>query len=239
VDEERSEKATPEAKGSLGRLQDAAARVAFLAATLSVGAAVGLTFSLGAWLGTAAALVGMLLAARRRRPALALGVLTLCGALGTGVLSEMGLLPERVNPFRATSGVRVELWLSSLAMLRDHPLLGVGLDNFGYLYYHVYLRPGGTPEPNLSHPHNWVLHLWLQIGLLGLIAFCWLLWRLFTNLRSALDAPATRWLAVGIVGAAVDTLIHGLLDNSYFLTDLAFLWWILLSLGATVVQVNR
>jgi O-antigen ligase len=118
-------------------------------------------------------------------------------------------------------------------MLRDHPLLGVGLDNFGYLYYHVYLRPGGTPEPNLSHPHNWVLHLWLQLGLLGLLAFGWLLVRLWARLRTA-QAVSPTWLAVGVIGAVTDTLVHGLLDNSYFLVDLAFVWWLCLAIGAGV-----
>jgi len=44
------------------------------------------------------------------------------------MLRFAGALPERLNPVRQTGGFRLDLWLSSLEMLRDHPLLGVGLD---------------------------------------------------------------------------------------------------------------
>jgi len=136
------------------------------------------------------------------------------------------LLPERLNPLRQAGGIRVDLWLSSLAMLRDHPLLGVGLDNFTYLYQQVYIREGGIAEPNLSHPHNWLLHWWLETGLLGLVAFVWLVvrfWQLAVKQRG--------WLVAGAMGAMADTLVHGLIDQSYFLVDLAFVFWLVLALA--------
>jgi O-antigen ligase len=119
----------------------------------------------------------------------------------------------------------VDLWLSSLAMLRDHPLLGVGLDNFSYLYQQIYIREGGMAEPNLSHPHNWLLNFWLELGLLGLISFLLFqgrFWRLALRQRG--------WLIAGAAGAMADTLVHGLIDQSYFLVDLAFLFWLTLLL---------
>jgi O-antigen ligase len=146
------------------------------------------------------------------------------------LLSVAGLLPERLNPLRASSGFRLDLWLSSLQMVKDHPLLGIGLDNFVYLYQQVYLREGGAAEPNLSHPHNWVLHVWLQLGLLGLAAFLWLLWRFLRHSYRGLSDPSRRWVAAGSLGCMADTLVHGLIDNSYFLVDLAFIFWLTLAL---------
>src|SRR6185295_12766049 len=100
-------------------------------------------------------------------------------------------------------------------MLRDHPVLGIGLDNFVYLYQQVYLREGAAAEPNLSHPHNWVLHVWLELGLLGMVAFGWLL---VTFARLVRDGRG--WLVAGAAGATLDALVHGTIDNSYFLVDL-------------------
>jgi O-antigen ligase len=110
--------------------------------------------------------------------------------------------------------------------------LGIGLDNFAYLYQHVYLREGAAAEPNLSHPHNWLLHVWLELGLLGLVAFGWLVARFWFCARAAQSNIETRWVVAGAAGAMVDLLIHGLIDNSYFLVDLAFVFWLSLALVA-------
>ena len=37
-------------------------------------------------------------------------------------------------------------------------------------------------------------------------------------------------MVAGAVGAMVDLLVHGLIDNSYFLVDLAFVFWLTLAL---------
>lgn len=197
-------------------------RLACVPAVL-VGVALLLTFSSGAWLGALASSVAVLLALGYRRFAIPLGVAGVLALAAVSTLAVVGVLPERFNPLRQAGVIRIDLWLSSLAMLRDHPLFGVGLDNFTYLYQQVYIREGGTAEPNLSHPHNWLLHFWLELGLLGLIAFLWLVarfWQL-ARLRGG-------WLAAGLIGAMTATLVHGLIDQSYFLVDLAFLFWLFL-----------
>jgi O-antigen ligase len=117
-------------------------------------------------------------------------------------------------------------------MIRDHPLLGVGLDNFVYLYQQFYLREGAAAEPSLSHPHNWILNFWLSLGLLGLIAFVWLVVRFF---RQALPGRR-RWVIAGAIGAMADMLVHGFIDNSYFLVDLAFLFWLCLALSEDRIE---
>jgi O-antigen ligase len=208
------------------------ARAALLPAAV-VALALLLTYSSGGWLGAAAAAVAVVGALGWKRLAVTLAaiagmVVVVVGSLavaGANGLAIGSLLPERINPLRQAGGIRVDLWLSSLAMLRDHPLLGVGLDNFSYLYQQVYIREGGVAEPNLSHPHNWVLHFWLEMGLLGMAAFVWLVVRFFQ-----LALRQRGWLVAGAVGAMVDTLVHGLIDQSYFLVDLAFVFWLMLAL---------
>jgi len=194
-----------------------------------VAVALLLTFSTGGWLGAAVALVAVLVALGRRQAALRLGGVAAAGLLAVSLLSLAGVLPERLNPLRQTGGFRVELWSSTFDMIRGHPLLGVGLDNFVYLYQQVYLHEGAAAEPNLSHPHNWLLHLWVQLGLPGLLAFLWLVGRFAAEARRALRRPGSRCLVAGAVGALADMLAHGLVDNSYFLVDLAFVFWLTLA----------
>src|SRR5439155_3382614 len=140
----------------------------------------------------------------RRAVAFRLGLGAAVVLAVVSALALFGVLPERLNALRQTGGFRLDLWQSSLEMVRDHPLLGIGLDNFAYLYQQVYLREGAAAEPNLSHPHNFVLDFWLSLGVLGLIAFVWLLARFWRSAVPALRDPDRRWLVAGALGAIVD-----------------------------------
>ena len=197
-----------------------------------VGLALVLTFSTGGWLGGLAGALVVVAALSHRRLALRAGAAAILALVVVSGLAIGGVLPERLNPLRQTGGFRLDLWLSSLDMLRDHPLLGIGLDNFAYLYQQVYLRQGAAAEPNLSHPHDWLLQFWLDLGLLGLVSFGWLVWRFARAARRSLllREAHDRWLVAGALGAMVDLLVHGLIDNSYFLVDLAFVFWLTLAL---------
>jgi O-antigen ligase len=190
-----------------------------------VGLGLLLTFSTGGWLGGIAAALVVVAALGHRRFALRIGSFAVAAMLVVSALAIVGRLPERLNPLRQTGGFRLDLWLSSLQMVRDHPLLGVGLDNFVYLYQQIYLREGAAAEPTLSHPHNWVLNFWLSLGVLGLLAFVWLLFRFWRSAR-----PQRTWVVAGALGAMADMLVHGFIDNSYFLVDLAFIFWLCLAL---------
>src|SRR6185503_8165765 len=88
-----------------------------------VALAVLLTFSTGGWLGSGVATIVVIAALGRHRPALGLGMVLTLGLVLISGLAVAGVLPERLNPLRQTGGFRLDLWLSSLQMRRDHPLL--------------------------------------------------------------------------------------------------------------------
>jgi O-antigen ligase len=233
-------------------------------AWLTIGAVLGLgllfTFSRGAWLAVVVACLA--LAALRTRGRWIIAAAAVVVAI---VLVYRG--PQTVDALRSghsnTVQRRLYLWQSSARMIRDHPLVGIGPDNFLHYYaprHQLYLQcapgqgymdPRASVEPCLSHPHNEVLDLWLSTGILGLMAFVWLqvvFWRnaigVFRRLpsesenlkgdaRADRDGAAVptetvvRILVAGSMGAMLAALIHGLVDNSYFLEDLALLLWML------------
>jgi O-antigen ligase len=176
-------------------------------------------------------------------PALAIAA----AALGAGLLLRM---PRFANLFDLGSGTaffRVRLWGSALAMIRDHPWLGVGPDNFLYAYRGGYINPEAWQEPNLSHAHNFALDFASRLGLPGLAAFLWMqvaffrrAWLVFASPRPSsevgLSTSSEGWgaraLAVGLAASMIDFLAHGLVDASYFFVDLAFAYFLTLGLMA-------
>jgi len=115
--------------------------------------------------------------------------------------------------FREWSGkVRLVMWDETVAMLRTRPILGAGLGAFpaAIAPYHA-----ATWMEIFQYPHNILLNLWSETGLLGLFAFGWILlawWR------------RGRLLALPIITAII---VHGIVDVPYFKNDLAVLFWIL------------
>ncbi|MEM7127158.1 MAG: O-antigen ligase family protein [Chloroflexota bacterium] len=129
---------------------------------------------------------------------------------------------------QGTSFLRLQLWRSSLQMAWDHLLLGVGPDNFLYAYRSDYLLPAAWQEPDLNHPHNWLLDWWTRLGipglLLGLLFWGVGLGKLLTRLLKNGSKKATFALLVGLLAAALGSLAHGLIDASFGLPDLMLVW---------------
>jgi putative inorganic carbon (hco3(-)) transporter len=125
---------------------------------------------------------------------------------------------------------RVDLWQATLRMLRDHPILGTGM--FGFARSIQPYR-GGVYEENLIYPHNIVLNMWTETGLLGLVSFFWLLVQAirvgWVGWRSG--PAAWRAIQLGIVLAMVAVVVHGLVDVPYFKNDLALEFWTFLGLA--------
>jgi putative inorganic carbon (HCO3(-)) transporter len=93
-------------------------------------------------------------------------------------------------------------------------------------------------EPTLSHPHNIFLHVWVSIGIFGLLAFIavlvlffWLFARILISLSKAKSEsdPYLRWMTVGVGAAMLAALIQGQVDSSFLVQDLAFCFWMLVT----------
>jgi O-antigen ligase len=102
------------------------------------------------------------------------------------------------------------LWRAAARLLATRPLLGIGLDNFRLLYGRYAGLPGADPR---VHTNNMYFELLVGGGLVGALAFGWLLWRARAMFAAALRADAPRpAIAIGLVAAGVAILLHGLVD---------------------------
>ena len=207
-------------------------RLAYGLAVLPVGAALLLSFSKGALLlGVPAALLTIGLLAGGRWLWATLAALVVAG-LSAIPLLRLPRFASLLDTRGGTTFFRLKLWQATVAMIRDHFWVGVGPDNFLYQYRGRYILPDAWQEPDLSHPHNFLLDHWARLGVFGAAAGVWLqvaFWRLALPLRRLTDRD-NRALALGLMGAMADMLAHGLVDHSFFLIDLAFAFFLLLGL---------
>jgi len=201
-----------------------------------------LTFSRGAWflaLPVAFLVLGGL--GGRRTLLIAVGVLAAM-ALALVPLAHTPRVQSLLDLQGGTAFFRLQLWQSAGNMILEHPLLGVGPDNFLYLYRTRYVLPSAWQELNLSHPHNALLDFWTRTGLLGLAAFGVTVAAFFRRARDlwrrAAD-PDARALAAGLLGSMAGALAHGLIDNIYFLVDLAFVYALTMALTIWLWEKER
>jgi len=209
-------------------------RVWYGASMVLVCAVLVLTFSRGAWIGVVVA--GLVICLCNWR-VFNWQILTIGGVLITVALIVGNTLHvARLSFTGVTTTARLLLWHAAVRMIRDHPLRGIGMDQFLYLYPRYRLAEAWR-EPYLSHPHNVVLDFWLQLGLPGLIWFCGVTTVIVARLKDVVVHTRSneRALALGVLGAMVAGGVHGLLDNSFFVPDLAVLFW---SLVAILVRIG-
>ena len=224
---------------------DDARRRWYAAAMVPIGVTLLLTFSRGAWLlGVPAMLLWLAWwgGPRARRWAvvgIGVGLLALLPFVATERISSL------INLNEGTWAIRRALWRATVDMLRDFPLLGVGLDNFLYLYRDEYilLDTEAWREPNLNHPHQILLHFWVSLGIGGVVLLLWqqaAYWRTWLRAqRAGRAATLERALLVGLGASMAATVVHGLIDNSFFLVDLSFLWMLNLALTAIIAKEAR
>ena len=219
-------------------------------ACLAVGAlALYWTGSRGAWIGAGlgCAVVLCVHIGKRWLP-LALGG----GAAALLLWQRTAFTHALLSGHNNTGSLRLLIWLAGLKMIRDHPIFGLGPDQFLYRYSNLYTAHpywvttlGGKPtivtsQPWLAHPHNLLLDLWISGGVLAVVGFSALLWTLCQRYlalwRAGRRAPLNEraaWcgaVALGIIGALVAGVAHGIVDSAYFFPDLALIFWMMVAL---------
>lgn len=208
--------------------------------------AVMLTQSIGAIaIGLPAAFAVIILAWQGRRAWLPLGGLAVAGLIALIPLSR--LIPRLRNVFdfsNSTTLFRVNLWRSTLELIKDHPITGVGLDQFLYAYRGRYILSEAWADPDLSHPHNVVLDYWVRLGIFGVLSGVWLqvaFWRtaLAAYRQVRHSHPLRLAIVLGAMGSMADFLAHGMIDSAYFAINLSFIFVLLLALVQEVIAQSR
>jgi O-antigen ligase len=204
-------------------------------------ATVLLTQSAGALvIGVPVALASVLILVYRRRALLPLTGLGVVGAAGLALALQSARFARLLDLSEGTNFYRLRVWQSAINVIRDNPVTGLGLDQFLYAFRDRYILPDAWQEPDLSHPHNFLLDFWVRLGIAGPLVFIWLqiaFWRSVTRTLARLRAnPLIAAITIGCMGSMANLLAHGLVDNSVFVNDLSLIFVFLLALATALRQ---
>ncbi|MDQ6713402.1 MAG: O-antigen ligase family protein [Candidatus Dormibacteraeota bacterium] len=189
-----------------------------------------LTFSRGAYLALFVVAIVLALTHRLRVLLLLLVVVAIVVALRLPgvtrrVAQELSLSDPRNSLFP-----RFQLWGVTMRMLAHHPIFGSGLAGFanainpyrnGYIEQQIY-------------PHNILLNFWTETGILGVVAFGWLMVQTFMATLAGWIHGSRAWrpYQLGVLLFLVAVLAHGLVDVPFFKNDLSLQFWVFLGLAA-------
>lgn len=194
------------------------------AAWLSVtGLALLLTLSKGSFL--ALLVLGVVVILRMRRWMLPL----LAGLVVVAFLvSRVPLIAQRIATSENSLVGRFQIYGAAIRVLKQNPILGLGLGGFDYTFRKHASQP---------YPHDVWLTFWVEIGLLGLIAFAVIFFGLVWRGWRAL--PQTegfyRVAMWGVMGSLVLWGIHGLVDSPYWKNDMSVEFWVLAAIELAAI----
>ena len=199
----------------------------------------------GAWVGVLVGLAVFGFLYKKTRLATVVGI-----AVALVVIFSVPIIREPVIQkltLQDWSGkVRITQWKESTAMLRDNIFLGTGLAGYptAFAPYHR-----ATYIEIFQYPHNIILNFLTELGLLGVVAFAWLIINFFKStiklpppLMGGGKGEGDHILTLSLIASMTALLIHGLVDVPYFKNDLAVEFWILITLAiltSASVQENK
>jgi putative inorganic carbon (HCO3(-)) transporter len=201
-----------------------------------------LTGSRGGYLGligeivTLAVIAGLYL--WQKKPKTRILLLTAAISLPVLCLGCLHFLPSFEQRFasifvgreHSSNSFRMNVWLSSLAMLRDNWWLGVGVGNQAFvLAYGLYMHTGFDALGTYCVP----LEVAVETGIGGLVIFTLMI--VAGLCRGHLSFWAAqpewqRWLTAGAAASMIGLMTHGLVDTVFYRPQVQFIFWLVLSL---------
>lgn len=152
----------------------------------------------------------------RAKVSIKIPVVTIAVLVGIAAFTVSGTVREKILLHDVSGQARVTMWHETVKMLREHPLLGAGLSGFpsAIAPYH-----DATYFEIFQYPHNVLLNIWVELGLLGVVTAIFLAVQILQATWRYRDDPR----ALAAFAAVATMVIHGLVDVPFFKNDLAIL----------------
>ncbi len=190
---------------------------------LTICTCIVLTFNRGTWVGVLLGMAVLVLLGEIERRRAVIAVLLLAGVvalLTTSMFGEIDVERQVVDFMHfshSSAQSRIVRWISAINVILDHPLLGVGYNNYALVYGRYSIIEGLTRM--YGSPHNMYVDIITGTGMIGFAVFMTLLVRLWrqmlANMRAALPRDM-RQMSRAIFLGFVFFLGSGLFDSFLF-----------------------
>ncbi|MEP7116338.1 MAG: O-antigen ligase family protein [Acidobacteriota bacterium] len=189
-------------------------------------AGLGLTFTRSAWVGVSAG-VGTLFLLKDRRLVglLPIAIAILVAAAPAAVTSRVYSMFDKNDP---TNRDRMAMLEAGEAIVRDHPLTGVGPDMITHVYPRY--RVPWAVQPNNPHLHNVPMQIAAERGLPALGAWAWFIASLASGTWRRLRRTRQPALAAGGLAAIAAMLAAGLFEYNFGDSEFLMLFLVLVTL---------
>lgn len=142
---------------------------------------------------------------------------------------------KEISKFFSQGGSgRTSFWHSAISIIEKYPIWGSGLNTYTRM-----LQRFSLP---LWYAHNCYLQMAAEIGFIGLGCFLWMLFVLYSKGLYTLQTLHDPWLNAllqGALGGLFGYLVECFLDNSLYTVQLGILFWIMLGLVGSIINLNR
>jgi O-antigen ligase len=208
-----------------------------LLAGLSLLAVVG-TFARSIWLALAAA-IPVFAFTRGWKSGLAVSTALLV-VVAAGILTVPALRDRAESILDAGQNeTRLNLWKTSLQIAQDHPVLGIGEDNWDLVFDRY--RVEGFYDTTV-HAHNDYLAILVASGIPGLLAFLVTWVRVLASgfiLIGGAKEATVKAVALGGTFSLMGLLIGGLFQNYYGTFINCLQWWFVVGLLLTAERIHH
>ncbi len=172
-----------------------------------------LTRSIGALLSLSLALMLYFYLQDRFKKRYASILIGLFISIGLIFMIRAHIQKEQFQPFFSAI-MRLNYWEGTLAAIKAHPFIGVGMGNFNLIYS--------------RYSHNSYLQIWAETGILGIISLAWLVIIILRHGLRNLRESTHKAKTIGLICAAFVFLIHNLMDFTFFLPEISLIWLVIL-----------
>ncbi|MGI5858146.1 MAG: O-antigen ligase family protein [Tepidanaerobacteraceae bacterium] len=193
-----------------------------------------LTFSRGAWVGLAVSVFAFALLKEPRLLVLIVVLAILAPmflpSVVTNRIASIGSLEDSSNAYRVT------IWIAALRMTKDYWLNGVGLGLVAFSrVYRDYMIAGASAV----HAHNLYLQVGLEMGIIGLFALLWMVFRGFSESLNCIENNhRLSFISAGIVAALAGHLFHGIFDYVWYSPRIVMAFWMYFGMMSAIANDN-
>jgi len=201
---------------------------------------MALTFTRGAWISLGLSFIALLILRARSAPK---ALLIPLGLLPIGLSFIPSVFINRIlsviNLSDSSIASRLSIWRSSLLMLRDNLLFGIGIGGESFEEEFVKYAEDAVTAP---HSHNLFLEIGIEAGAIALLLFGFLMLVRIRHLATYAKYVSSSSLTATALAGAISVfalLTFGMTDYIFYNPVMIYLFFFLFGLSSATLRISR